>query len=353
MENSVQIIDKRASVVEMPINEVNTDVVKFNPAQLIHIAVQNKYDLDYVDKLMDLQEKWEKREAEKAFIAAMAEFKKNPPMIIKEMAVKYKTKTGGITSYNHASLGNVVYSIIEELSKYGLDSTWESHQDEKTKLITITNVIRHTMGHCQKYSLSAYPDYSGGKNEIHALRSTVTHLSRYTILDNTGLATNEHEINGELGHPNNPKTQSPRSNNQQTGHRPQRDKKEIPFDQTIKQALDLLEKIPLLQEDKQAWHDSIEGITSDKIANECLVAVKNLYATKLKELSDKIGKDLMDMQSNGTKEEKQASALKFLQDCGFKSRAEIKTIEQAQKVLKEIKSIQNEFYQARQEGSVQ
>ena len=80
------------------------------PLDLLTMAVQNNFDTEKLKGLMDLQERWEKNEAKKAFIVAMTEFKKNPPIIIKDMHVEFDTQKGK-TSYNHASIGNVVASI--------------------------------------------------------------------------------------------------------------------------------------------------------------------------------------------------------------------------------------------------
>ena len=164
-----------------------------SPAELIQSAIANGTDLEKLEKLLDLQIKWEANEARKAYNKAMAEFKSNPPKIEKDRKVGYQTAKGKV-GYSHASLYNVVDKVSAELSKHGLSATWRTTQNEK--LITVTCRITHEKGHHEETSLSAPADESGSKNVIQAIGSTVTYLERYALLSLTGLATYEQDTDG-------------------------------------------------------------------------------------------------------------------------------------------------------------
>ncbi len=151
------------------------------PAELIKIAVTGGADLGQVEKLLEIQERYEGNEARKAFNKSMAEFKKNPPKIDKDKHVAY-----GNTKYNHASLANVVEKISAELGKYGLSASWRTKQNGQ---ILVTCKITHELGHSEETTLSANADTSGSKNPIQAIGSAVSYLQRYTLLAITGLAT--------------------------------------------------------------------------------------------------------------------------------------------------------------------
>ena len=174
---------------------MNNDIVKHGttPADLLQMAVGQGADLDKLEKLMALNERWEANEARKAYHAAMAQFKAIPPKITKDSHVKFSTAKG-VTEYNHASLSNVTNEINSELSKYGLNATWRTAQAEKQ--ISVTCCITHILGHSESTSLSAYPDESGGKNPIQSIGSSVTYLERYTLLALTGLATHDQDNDG-------------------------------------------------------------------------------------------------------------------------------------------------------------
>lgn len=159
-----------------------------NPKELIQQALAGGADLDKLEKLLNLQERWEQNEAKKAYHKAMADFKANPPVIEKDRKVAY-----GTTKYNHASLANVTKKINAELSKHGLSASWAISQNGT---VTVTCKITHERGYSEMTSLSASADTSGSKNPIQAIGSTITYLERYTLLALTGLATNEMEDDG-------------------------------------------------------------------------------------------------------------------------------------------------------------
>lgn len=169
---------------------MNEVVVQTTPAQLLNIAIEKGADLDKLEKLMDLQVRWEQGNARKAYHEAMTAFKANPPEIEKDKKVSY-----GNTKYNHASLSNVTAKINSELSKYGLSASWTTAQNDKG--VTVTCKISHILGHSEETSLTAGLDKSGAKNDIQALGSTISYLERYTILALTGLATSEMDDDGQ------------------------------------------------------------------------------------------------------------------------------------------------------------
>jgi hypothetical protein len=171
--------------------------------QMLQVAVQQGADLDKLQKLMDLHERWEASQARKAYTAAFALFKANPPKILKDRHVSYTT-TRGTTEYNHASLANVTGSIVEGLSAVGITHRWAVEQ--KDKAISVTCVLTHVGGHSESTTLTSLPDESGGKNSIQAISSAVSYLQRYTILAATGLATDDQDDDArELGLGDDPK----------------------------------------------------------------------------------------------------------------------------------------------------
>lgn len=171
--------------------KTETEVVLKNedsPTEMIRLAVSQGADLDKLEKLLGLQERWEQNEAKKAFYQAMASFKANAPKIDKDRKVSY-----GTTKYNHASLSNITEKVGFELSKWGLSASWETHQNGQ---IQVTCRITHKQGHSVSTTLSAPSDTSGSKNSIQAIGSTITYLERYTLLALTGLATFEQDDDG-------------------------------------------------------------------------------------------------------------------------------------------------------------
>lgn len=164
-----------------------------SPAELIAAAVSKDTDLDKLEKLLVLQERWEGNEAKKAYHKAMAEFKANPPKIDKDKKVGYDTSKGKV-GYSHASLANVTDKVNTELSKYDLSASWSTKQNGQ---VVVTCKITHAMGHSEETTLAAAADMSGSKNAIQAIGSAITYLQRYTLLSLTGLAAHDMDDDGK------------------------------------------------------------------------------------------------------------------------------------------------------------
>ena len=166
------------------------------PTSFMALALEKNVTPEQIEKMMALQERWEASQARKAYSAAMAAFKEDPPEIDKDKQVRFKTDKG-ITEYKHATLANVTEKISSALSKHGLSVGWFTSQENN--MVKVTCRISHVLGHHEETSLSAGLDSSGGKNPIQALGSTVSYLERYTVMALTGLASREMDNDGAKG----------------------------------------------------------------------------------------------------------------------------------------------------------
>ena len=170
-------------VVADPVN------VSISPLETIQKAIAGGADLEKLERLLTLQERWEAGEAKKAYHRAMTAFKANPPEIEKDKKVAF-----GNTKYNHASLANVTAKINGALSLHGLSASWIVNQNGA---VSVTCKITHEQGHSEETTLTAPIDVSGSKNAIQAIGSTISYLSRYSLLCITGLATQDMDDDGQ------------------------------------------------------------------------------------------------------------------------------------------------------------
>jgi hypothetical protein len=174
---------KRTAVVAASNPSPGTLPAPMTPMGLLELATRQGADIDKLKQLMDLQERWEGNEAKKAYVDAMARFKKDPPTIIKNKKASFGA---GRTTYEYATLDNVCEKIIASLSAVGISHEWKLEQEGVD--IKVTCVLTHARGHSERTWLRATPDMSGSKNNIQAIGSTVSYLERYTLLAATGLA---------------------------------------------------------------------------------------------------------------------------------------------------------------------
>lgn len=156
------------------------------PMRLIEMAISNNADIEKLEKLMALQERWNAQEAKKSFLAAMSSFQRNCPDIM-------KAKQGH--NYLYAPLSDIVTQIRDALASNGLSYRFEQNHDSG---IQVTCVVSHNDGHSESTTMKASPDTSGSKNAIQAIGSTVQYLMRYTLIGALGITTADIDMDGRL-----------------------------------------------------------------------------------------------------------------------------------------------------------
>lgn len=159
-----------------------------NPYMRMAEMALSKGAVDQLDKLLDLQLRWDAEQQRKAFVAAMSEFKQEAGglTIAKSKHVSFTTARGK-TEYDHAELHDITRALVPVMARHGLSHRWTVSQQGSA--ITVECVISHRDGHSERVAMTAPPDDSGGKNSIQSIASTKSYLERYTLLAATGIAT--------------------------------------------------------------------------------------------------------------------------------------------------------------------
>lgn len=140
-------------------------------------AVDAGAGLDMVEKLMGLQERWEKTQARKSFDEAISAAKAEIPPI---------ERTGtGHNDKRYATFAAIARVVDPIISRHGLSYRFRTAQAER---ISVTCILSHKAGHYETTTLAGPPDASGNKNAIQAIGSTLTYLQRYSLIQMLGLA---------------------------------------------------------------------------------------------------------------------------------------------------------------------
>jgi len=164
-----------------------------NPMSMLQMAVSQNCDIEKLTKLMDLQERWEKNEARRAFDKAFAAFKSESIQIIKNIEVT----AGPLAGKKYADLYAVVNSTTPAMSRHGLSASWRLTKDEPSWM-EVTCILRHELGHSESAAMGGPPDKGGAKNAIQERASTKSYLERYTFLAVTGLAASGEDTDGNM-----------------------------------------------------------------------------------------------------------------------------------------------------------
>jgi hypothetical protein len=164
------------------------------PSSLIEMALSKGADdkaLEKLEKVLELQERWEANEAKKAYVKAMAEFKKDPPDI-------YKDKKNLQFKSRYSSIDALVNTTIPKLAQHGFSHNWLFSRTEDGKP-QVTCVLTHELGHSEAVTFDAPPDTSGGnsKNPIQQIKSTHTYLKIATFEAVTGLVSREANLDDD------------------------------------------------------------------------------------------------------------------------------------------------------------
>lgn len=178
------LVKKEETAVVSIGNKTALDVPK-----LLEMAVQNGAQVESLERLMDLQDRWEAKQAKKAFIEALANFQS-------QQGVIYKNKEGH--NFSYAPLADIQIAIGGLLRKCGLAYRFEQTHEEN--LITVACIVTHVDGHSERTEMSAMPDDSGSKNVIQARGSTVSYLQRYTLIGALGILTADKDVDGRVDH---------------------------------------------------------------------------------------------------------------------------------------------------------
>lgn len=186
--NTTEIIEANTQAMEL---RHDTALAPTSPAGVMMAALAQGGSLEQIEKMMDLQERWERREAEKAYNVAFAAFKAEAVRIMKA-----KTVTDGpLKGKSYAELHNVVDAVTPALSRHGLSAAWKVSKDDKDWL-EVTCTLKHTSGHSESVSMGGMPDTGGAKNALQARASSLSYLSRYTLKAICGVAEGGDDSDG-------------------------------------------------------------------------------------------------------------------------------------------------------------
>lgn len=173
-------MNTKPQVIEHDSRAVATQAVPaaaLTPMDMIDRAASSGASVEVIGKLMELQERWERNQAKKAFDEAIA--------LAKAELKPIERNALGQNSKRYADFSAVAMAVDPIISKYGLSYR---HRSTQTDRINITCILSHKLGHSEETTLGSLPDKTGNKNDIQAIGSAVQYLMRYTLMLGLGLS---------------------------------------------------------------------------------------------------------------------------------------------------------------------
>lgn len=176
--------------------EIPTDL---SPAALIYIAMQTGQSPEALEKLVALQERMEKRQAEKDFIDALAKFRAACPPIKKNKTAKITTESGGGYSYVYAELDEISRVVDPILESFGFSYAWNTTATEKS--ITVECVLRHRGGHSERSSFTVPVENRSGMSPQQKYGAASTFAQRRSLGNVLGLTTTDKDTDTAAADP--------------------------------------------------------------------------------------------------------------------------------------------------------
>ena len=175
--------NKKENLPEI-INDKDVQIVQHSPMEMVQSFLKAGGDPGLIEKMMELQDRHDMKLAKKAFISAMAEFKKEPIKILKDKENK---------QYNsrYSSIDAIISPCIPRMGVCGLSHKWEFDPQIDQKFITGRCIVTHRDGYSDSVQMASPIDVSGAKNPIQQIKSTRTYIKIETFTSLMGLTSSE------------------------------------------------------------------------------------------------------------------------------------------------------------------
>ena len=155
---------------------------------LVALASREDINPEKLEKLLDLQERYELKQQEREFLTAMAKFQGECPTIVRRKKVDFKSKTGSSTKYDYAPLDEIVETIRPFLSKNGLSYYFDTKLEGN--FITIETTVCHSGGFKKSFNYQSDSLHDDARmNSSQRRKSALTYAKRAGLENAFGLVT--------------------------------------------------------------------------------------------------------------------------------------------------------------------
>jgi hypothetical protein len=155
--------------------------------QLLHFAIEKGTPVEQLERLVDLAERMEAKQAARAFHTALARFQDKVEPVFRAKTAEVTMQAGGKFSYKYAELDDIVHAIKSPLHEEGLSYTWNTRVDKN--MLTVDTVVRHVEGHSETTSFTLPIDNKSAMSEQQKYGAALTFGQRRGLSAALGLVT--------------------------------------------------------------------------------------------------------------------------------------------------------------------
>ncbi len=159
-------------------------LIQPTPMTMIDRVLENPdFDVEKLDKMMQLQVQWEERQATNAFNKAFSAFQADVPNIVKNAK--------GAHDIRYATLDQVMKTIQPVLSAHGLAVRFSTEFGEGGSYIRAICTVSHEAGHSETSEITVPVDSNMTANNSQKMGSANSYAKRYALANALNLAFTE------------------------------------------------------------------------------------------------------------------------------------------------------------------
>lgn len=163
-----------------------------DPGALLRLAVEQGADVDRLERLMALQERWQAAQAQRAFIEGMAEFQSRMPAIPK---VREVHRSGGGLLYKFANADDITSAIRANERDCGFSHRFEFQPRDDGGCRT-TCIVTHKGGHSERTTVDIPPTKGMNTNAAQDCGIAMQYGMRYSLVGAYGITTGAEDTDG-------------------------------------------------------------------------------------------------------------------------------------------------------------
>ncbi len=165
----------------------------YNSAEgLIAQAIQSGASIEMMKELMTMRREFKEEFAKEQFIAAMAKFQMECPVIVKKKIVKDKF---GKEIYRYAPLDDIVAQVKKALGENNLAYDFDEEKDKE--FATAICIITHIAGYTKKSSFKVEIGTESFMTSTQKYGARMTFAKRYAFCNALGILTGDEDTDAQ------------------------------------------------------------------------------------------------------------------------------------------------------------
>jgi hypothetical protein len=174
---------------------VRDEAVPATMESLILRAIEQKIDVEGLERLLAMKERVDAANAKQAFLEALSAFQGECPTVPKTKTAQVKDENGRLKyTYNYARIDAIVETVAPVLFKHGLSFRFDTaFEPEPYPALLVVCTIAHRAGHSESSTFRSPIDQGAKMNVMQRSGSARTYGMRYALCDALGIVSGDED----------------------------------------------------------------------------------------------------------------------------------------------------------------